>query len=210
MKIRNGFVTNSSSTSYILHSVTSGKLPQLDIGKIDKCVKKMKGYETRYCNGYYIAVRKEIESEYNDANNKGYIEFVFSNIAEPLDTDNFSIFTEGTIYIRSSELWEKHEMFCINSVKEVLNGIKEAIPENCLLSFNFIQTPIDEIGDGWNGGDTEGNPYSFIHDLYKNETKHGYVTMLNGKINFEITNIGKEINILQHASELMMSKSSEI
>lgn len=207
MKIRNGFVTNSSSTSYILRSVTSGKLPNFDIKKICECVEKMNGYNIRYSNSGFISVIKELKSDIDEK--KGCIEFEFYDVTYE-ENNNFESFVEGTIYVRSNEVWDKHEMICINYTKEVLNGIKSAIPKDYLLSFIFIQTPIEELGDGWSGGDTEGNPYMYIHDLYQTETKHGYITMLNGKIDFEITSIGKEISILQHASELIMSKSSKI
>jgi hypothetical protein len=203
MKIRNGFVTNSSSTSYILNSVSTGRFEKLNMQKIKECVENMKDYKISYFRDGYISVIKDINHEYDCKELNGYVEFIFSDMIDFKDNDDYdNYFTMGTIYVRSSELWKKDELFCIEEIKEVLNGISEAIPKDYILNFSYVQMPIKEIGDGWNGGDTEDRPYKFIDDLYNTESKHGFITLLNGKVDTNIISIGNEINFLKYISGL--------
>jgi len=196
MKIKSDFVTNSSSTCYVLTSIVSGHLPRL--------------------SGEYLLLKEFYEDQ--DHLYKGYAHVTIKNgpgdinyfESEPVyDMDLFM--NDGRIYDENSN--EKsityfqlrllnHTPYQFEQTKLVTDVIerilfkelKENIKPSQMMYFAY---PSDVWGDGWDGGDPQGpsNEHINIHDLNKAETKMGILTIANSKVVAELQTIESSLNL---------------
>jgi hypothetical protein len=191
MKVKSDFVTNSSSTSFILKYFCSLE-PKTDIHDPHKI--NLKKIVNKIGKKFSLNGTKPIISNYsNHSNLKSNIihaEYDKENVAE-LDFSVLSLIYSDE---NSKDIFEF--MTDLELTSEILNGdpeskyvdkiieiLKEAFKEiSGNLEFSFSQFAIEIFGDGWNQGDPMGQ-YTTIYDLLTNQNKVGKITRIDGKWN---------------------------
>jgi hypothetical protein len=201
MKIKTDFVTNSSSTSYILNGFCFGYL-DFEIKDLSILFKKvLKGIfkaqrDSKYtvrpdylqlC-GFFPIEDNVIAFEYD---RDGYqtlqvnLEMTNQDVGE---NEGEVIQTLINITFTSSAMGIKSEDMFIQFTKQLL----DLIIDNSGLSstnskFQYVQVPTEMYGDGWYNpeGPNCGGPYNFPIDMLREETIKGLMRIgYGGKIEF--------------------------
>jgi hypothetical protein len=197
MKIKTDFITNSSSTSYILSSTVSGHLPRL--GGSYQILEEFYGKDHFLYEGYgHIRIVNEDEEviHYDDKPicdidlqmQDGYRyehENTFCEI--PITFFQLKVTTQNPYSYPQEDLvkeWIETLLF---------KQLKATIQPSQLFYFAH---PSKVYGDGWDGGDPQGpsHEYTYRYDLYKGETKMGIFNIINSTIIPEIRNITKPLD----------------
>lgn len=180
MKTKQSFVTNSSSTSFVLESNLDGmffKKIDKEIHLHNKLREIIPNIEMKYpyTTGHYDYTR-------NDANGIIYIpdeidgevfgDNIRINIRNGYYYNEEDLDSNEVLYISMSitkRIYKENSQYNINNILNILKKIKlEIVGDNIKNKFIYFQYISEFIGDGW-GGDPMG-PYGQEYDAIKGET----------------------------------------
>lgn len=185
MKIKQDFVTNSSSTSYVVVANITGRLPQLS-----KNYEELKDiYDSRhlYKSVAWIKIVEEYEDYvYFGCGHKSFsTEISMKNTVVWSDDINDSSFPITAFHMTLKNM-NPYDFPTEELASDIVNqlffkDLKIKDLDACQLV--YVSQPALIDGDGWDGGDPQGpSEYHYIQDLYVAESKTGMLSIVNKKI----------------------------
>lgn len=216
MKIKSDFVTNSSSCSFTIMSIASGKIPVIhDNYKevLPDLFPEMTPVPSQYHIGKdygYLDITTGCEEDANSINIAVAVKNTTDYDWNGKELINLGAFTCVDISMENQSIHDDagRALSLSNTVKiiERLLSLNNEKLENGF--FTYSAMPIKLTGDGWNGGDPMG-PYAYTVDLYLNETKNGLLHIVNNQVFPKVNNIGVDSSILGEVANIINSGEIE-
>jgi len=216
MKIRTGFVSNSSSTSFSLEAIVEGFLPAYSKDLSKKFHDGFEGWHTNGAHSSHITAAFDITTDEGKEGFRYDLELMDCCVYTDNSPDeHHSIPYVEVLGIKLNVLLidvSTTERYILPShVADILKKIRRTYavddqyqigPEPFPIELIYTQTPFNPVGDGWNGGDPMGQ-YAYTVDLRRCETKTGRITLTdNGQIEFRLQkSFAKKIGGLRDESE---------
>lgn len=192
MKVKGDFVTNSSSTCFVLKF--NCYLKEKVIKKEIDCQKNLESVFEIFCNNgkshidHYSTdisgslLGRYIVDEDNEMNEYGIISIELIN-SEKYTSDKLSKTVLLNLEATSLILNENPGELYTNKLIEILDEALKDVEGN--LEVLFHQFPSEVLGDGWDTGDPMGQ-YTTKYELFKKETKIGRMTRVKNKWKLEL------------------------
>jgi len=197
MKVKLDFVTNSSSTCYVLSSNVIGHLPRLS-GNYEKLKKFYKEQEFLYEGYAHITILGNEEDAYDNATPVYNVNLSLDDTIYYDENDDERFITIFHLLIDLlNPWWNSIENVTKEFIETILfKQLKENISPSQLSYFSCASSV---SGDGWNGGDPLGpsHKYTYEYELHKAETKMGILNIYDSKIISEVNSIEQPLNLNQ-------------
>ena len=195
MKIKTDFVTNSSSTCYVMSAIVSGSFPLLS-KTFEGLAKYYPNQEFVYKDYVNVSTEGSVEKAYHDSDPEFAIDLVLDNVVKYDEDDNERFVTLFKLFIN---LLNPYEYEMEDKVKEFLETLLfKQLNERIIPSqLTYFAWPSDVYGDGWDGGDPQGPEHelTYKHELYRAKTKMGLITIMDKSIISEIRSIEQPFNV---------------
>lgn len=218
MKTKIDFVTNSSSTNFILSSVACGWLPLLPnyiktLPKLFERAEFDESVKSKFLDCYADFSYKIPELDETGWNESRGMKYNVSVILDDLgcwDEKEKVLVEQTMVEIKVTTPNEEPMVdaplcYTIGVLKKLLGMLKEKIQ---FASFTFLVYPSEYWGDGW-GGDPMGK-YAEVPDLYSGEVKTGRIFIIDNNIHSEVFCLGKEQLIIDELERMIKSSSSKV
>lgn len=191
MRIKEDFVTNSSSTSFVLKAVCMGQIPHQEGVDLTKALKRKfkpnKDEFNQYSDKHRFAFDRRLNNmiwtgegnEDDDDSYEGILDLEVLNMdLGYYDENEKEVIDWRTlirIYVTTPTLWNKDNGKLVNDIViENLMKILSIYKEDIIVDLFYSQHVQEVLGDGWDNGDPMGE-YVFTQDLYEQETKVGRI-----------------------------------
>lgn len=218
MKTKTDFVTNSSSTSYVLSSVACGWLPLLPnytetLPKLFKDTEFDKSDKSKFQDCYVSFSYDILELDEGGWNENKYSDYNISVVLDDMerwDEKKAAVQNQTMVEIKvftpnEEPMVDAPLYYTIDVLKKLLSMFKGKVP---FASFSFFVYPSEYWGDGW-GGDPMGK-YGEVPDLYLGEVKTGRIFIVNNIIHSEVFCLGKEQAIINTLGKMIETNSLHI
>lgn len=185
MKIKTGFVTNSSSTCFILNHSCNLKPVELIMESNRISIEEiLKNIDKKFTvgekseiyifdtSGYLDSIIIDSENEYDKENSLGKLKFDME-LSWYVNNENQNILClTSNLSLKSLSLSSDPDFYYIDKIIEILNDSFKGINED--LEFSFLQYPVELFGDGWDQGDSMGQ-YDTQYSLAIDQNKIGKI-----------------------------------
>ena len=197
MRIKQDFVTNSSSTSFILHGKVYGRMSRVD--DLNKVSENLNADSTKGGDNWKVIIM-DIKDPTNNGDS-GEVRVSITNSYIFPETEKEKEIPCSFLEIALKTYLITHRQGKESPIKEltkkILEEILKTIPKKDLKNstgeFSYLQFP-ELFGDGWDTGDPMGE-YSFSMDCFLNETAVGKISLENGKLYIKWKNQDLEIEM---------------
>jgi hypothetical protein len=199
MKIKWDFVTNSSSTCYILKSEVSGYIPQIESLNVLKDYHK----ETQqYIAKSYAYIRKVVGEEFEDDYSGIQAYTFYCTLKNTMKYSTIDIERDEAVTIFNFDLINEnpYDYDQLGLTKEILEDVLlKQLKIKDTFQLMYHANVHETSGDGWDGGDPSGPSidYTYTPDLHMGETKTGILTVMNNTIIDEVRGIGELMSFNQ-------------
>jgi hypothetical protein len=184
MKIKADFVTNSSSTSYTIQSVTTGHIEPL--GNLKKLENLAKKFNSKYnfidddCAHFqYTKGNAELKNDHHNISVSLSNKRIWGNITTTPTMRNITV-----LHISVDNYHDWH-YDTLELTKEVIEEVFRFLDLKSNSNLNYVAFPISFKGDGWDGGDSSCGPqskYEWVKDVYENESRMGVLTIIDNRV----------------------------